>query len=148
MKSLLSLLFVFLLSFVAVAQNIRLKGTLYDPNGAVVVGAEALAVSATNQRIVTKSTDDGSYLLELTPGRYRLEFHAPGFRRTVWNDYMVVTATFGAMNFDVVLLVQDGHEPCGYGGHCIEIPITKGEDIITTQRPSSRPRNTPNKKPR
>jgi hypothetical protein len=152
MKYLLSFLSVFLLSFSTVAQSIHLKGTLYDPTGAVVVGAEILAISTTDQRVATTSKDDGSYLLELIPGRYRIEFYAPGFRRTVWNDYTVVNATFGAMNVDVVLFVQDGHEACGYGGHCIEIPISKGKDVMTTKETSPRPKanggNTTNKKPR
>ncbi len=108
MKYFLSLLFVFLFSFVAVAQNIPLKGTLYDPNGTVVVGAEAFAVEAqavlsgnvsdetgasigkvnivvtlAGNEYKTRSNEDGSYRLLVPSGEAFITFSgAPGFLET------------------------------------------------------------------
>ena len=87
MKSILSIAFIstliLLSTSAAFAQTHRgsLRGTVYDPNKAVVPGA---TVSLTNQETgearSTNSGEQGAYALSsLRPGRYRLSISAPGF---------------------------------------------------------------------
>jgi len=87
LKSILSIAFIstliLLSTSAAFAQTHRgsLRGTVYDPNKAVVPGA---TVSLTNQETgearSTNSGEQGAYALSsLRPGRYRLSISAPGF---------------------------------------------------------------------
>jgi hypothetical protein len=136
--------FVLALAVVVAGQSIDLKGTLFDPNGSVVVGAEVMAVPANGKATVKKSGNEGEYSLRLEPGKYRLEFHAPGFRRNIVNEYLLVNSTKGTMHFDVVLLVSGDHEPCGYGGHCVEISNEK--ETISPEKITTRSKTEVNDK--
>ena len=62
-----------------------LRGTVLDPQGAVIAGA---TVTATNQDTgrakITKSGGDGAYqILALPPGNYQVSIEAKGFNKEV-----------------------------------------------------------------
>ncbi|MBC7928867.1 MAG: carboxypeptidase regulatory-like domain-containing protein, partial [Bryobacteraceae bacterium] len=63
----------------------QINGTVTDPSGAVISGAEISAVNpATNVRRTTTTDDDGLYALPaLPPGVYNLEVDAKGFPKQI-----------------------------------------------------------------
>lgn len=141
MKFLIVTFYVTALSLCIFGQNIKLTGTVYDPNGAIVVGAEVNAISAEKRQSSTKSKDDGIFLLDLVPGIYRLEFYSPGFKTNAVNKYHIVNSTYGKMSFDVVLHVSTEHEPCGYsGGDCITVAVQKSEVSILSNKIPTQPK--------
>jgi hypothetical protein len=87
LKSILSIAFISTLILLgassALAQTHRgsVRGTVYDPNKAVVVGATiTLTGQETSETRTTTSGDEGAYALSsLRPGRYRLTVSASGF---------------------------------------------------------------------
>jgi len=63
-----------------------ISGTVVDPSGAAIVGADVKATSAeTNQAITTVSDSSGLFKLSLLPvGAYRVEVSKAGFRKSSW----------------------------------------------------------------
>lgn len=63
----------------------NIRGTVFDPTGAILHGARITAVQIETGLSRTVQTDDrGNYLLlELPVGQYRLEIAAPGFEKYV-----------------------------------------------------------------
>lgn len=84
--SIIIALFVFLLLTVsplsAQTDKASLRGTITDPNGAVVPGATVKLINEdTNETRTTISSGEGEYTLtSLPPGSYRLEIEASGFK--------------------------------------------------------------------
>ncbi|HEY6351823.1 MAG TPA: TonB-dependent receptor [Candidatus Angelobacter sp.] len=82
-------LLLFLLAIAAYAQvdysTATLKGTVVDPQGAVVSGATVTATnSATGISRTTRSGSDGGYqLTALPPGTYQVNYEAQGFNKVV-----------------------------------------------------------------
>ncbi len=74
-----------LLSVPVLAQTHRaaVRGTTYDPNGAVITGARVTLTNVgTGESRTTTTNDDGAYgISSLVPGRYQLEVEAPGFKK-------------------------------------------------------------------
>ncbi len=72
-------------SLPAVAQQAALTGTVSDPTGAVIPGAEVtLTHKGTGATRTTTSGANGGYLFnQLEPGRYRLEISTQGFKTGV-----------------------------------------------------------------
>lgn len=75
--------FALLLPVLAAAQaaNTSLRGTVCDPSGAVIHGAQVSLENVANGFSQMRSSDaDGSYQFpQLTPGNYTVEVEAPGF---------------------------------------------------------------------
>lgn len=87
MKYIFSIAFISTLIFLstssALAQTHRgsVRGTVYDPNQAVIPGAEVKLVNlGTNETRVTSTGEEGGYTISsLPPASYRLEVNAGGF---------------------------------------------------------------------
>ncbi|MGI9165922.1 MAG: carboxypeptidase regulatory-like domain-containing protein [Pyrinomonadaceae bacterium] len=81
----LALLILFSSSAGAQTHRASVRGTITDPNGAVVAGATVKVVNTnTNETRSTLSNDEGAYTMSsLAPGPYRLEVESPGFKRLV-----------------------------------------------------------------
>jgi hypothetical protein len=91
-RLMLSLACVWLITAgMAVAQSRNsgeIRGTVMDPSGAVVPGAQIL-IQNTLTGVVTKLTSDKSGIYDaesLIPGTYTVSFEKPGFERSVIND--------------------------------------------------------------
>jgi len=97
-------------------QSTKLSGVIYDPAGAVVVGAEVKVINAAGKAHVAKSNSEGAYSLELHPGVHSINVSQSGFITLRIEEYLVVRSTFGKMNYDFVLFGSRNHEPCGYSG--------------------------------
>ena len=81
----LALLFIFSSSAGAQTHSGSVRGTITDPNGAVIAGATVKAVNtSTNETRSTLSNDQGAYTMSsLAPGPYQIEVESPGFKRLV-----------------------------------------------------------------
>jgi hypothetical protein len=82
-RKLFPLVLILLLASSAGAQTHRasLRGIVFDPNGAVIGGAQVKLINReTGETRTTSSGEEGGYTLSsLEPGLYRLEIAAPGF---------------------------------------------------------------------
>ncbi len=67
------------------SQAASLSGTVIDPSGASVAGAEVTITNeATGATRTVKSESDGKYVFnQLAPGKYKVEIKAQGFKTTV-----------------------------------------------------------------
>ena len=80
----------------------NITGQVKDQTGAVVPGAEVVAVNAaTNVQSATQSTGAGEYNIPTLPGVYRVVATASGFKRYVHENVTVTTAS--TVRVDVVL---------------------------------------------
>lgn len=83
----MALIMVFLLPAAALAQggSGRITGTITDPSGAVIPGAEVTIINAETGRTIQAVTNDqGRYAsVPLLPGAYRVEASLPGFKTAV-----------------------------------------------------------------
>src|SRR5207244_7371339 len=92
----------FLLAFTALAALIvipasaqvskgSISGTVLDPSGATVAGAQVKATSEQTGQVITTTTDStGSFRLNLLPvGTYNLEITKSGFRKVAVSDVVV-----------------------------------------------------------
>src|SRR5882724_6604807 len=83
----LFLVFLFLASVLSLraqsdSSRAHLSGTLVDSSGAGVPGVRITAQSETSpnaEPFMTSSADDGSYSLDLPPGRYHFHFRRESF---------------------------------------------------------------------
>jgi hypothetical protein len=110
---------LFLLGSFAVAQtsNTSLSGVVKDPQGNVIANATVvLTNAATATSRSQKTSAEGRYSFDLlTPGDYKLEVQAPGFRRQVLQSIHVliaqantveVTMQVGAVNEEVTVSAE------------------------------------------
>ena len=93
-----TLIAVLLLSSSAFAQTQttgRIAGTMRDPNGAVIVGAEVTVVSrATGDQRKASTDSEGNYAVPLLPpGTYRVKVAASGFHTEIFDVEVVITQT-------------------------------------------------------
>src|SRR5579884_2986678 len=77
-----------------------LHGTVTDPKGAVVAGAQVtISNPATGLSRATKSGDQGEYqFLELPPATYELTVKAPGFAIAKEKNIQLLVRTPGTLN--------------------------------------------------
>ena len=71
---------VFLCASIASAQTVLLRGTILDPSGAVIPGADLRVFQAGKVVGERKSDTTGNFSFDLPAGEYRLEVSAPEFR--------------------------------------------------------------------
>ncbi|MBK9162572.1 MAG: carboxypeptidase regulatory-like domain-containing protein [Acidobacteria bacterium] len=123
---LLILLFVFFALSTATAadtgvadssgRKIVLTGNVFDPNGALVPGAQIRATSASGAVTSTDSSASGIFSLPVAPGLYKLQITKSGFISANFPEFFVVNSTTGKMYIDIVLFPGLSHSPCGYSG--------------------------------
>ena len=66
------------------------RGTVLDPNGQVISGAQTTLTSIeTNAARTTTTNDQGDFLFDLiSPGLYRIEIEVTGFKKSVLNNVL------------------------------------------------------------
>lgn len=115
MKLFAALVVVLAFSLTTFAQVI-LTGTVYDPTGAVIAGAQVKAVGEKHGTIVGVSDRNGLFSLELTPGIYSIQVSAQGFLTIEYSEYLVIKTS--KMVWDAVML--GAYEPCrDTGADCL-----------------------------
>lgn len=125
MRFLIFLFGVFALSTIAFAETnftdrvdskIVLTGNVFDPNGALVPGAQIRATGASGAITSTDSSASGIFSLPIAPGLYRLQITKSGFISANFPEFLVVNSGTGKMSMDIVLFPGLSHSPCGYSG--------------------------------
>ncbi|HEY7616224.1 MAG TPA: carboxypeptidase-like regulatory domain-containing protein, partial [Terriglobales bacterium] len=98
---------VLLASVPAWAQETALAGTVADPTGAVVPGAEVIATNQATGAVRTAHTGaDGKYLFtQMAPGTYKIEVKSTGFKAAQAANVAVPISV--TTRFDVTLAVGD-----------------------------------------
>ncbi|MGD0790887.1 MAG: carboxypeptidase-like regulatory domain-containing protein [Terriglobales bacterium] len=98
-------LMVLIIGFVAAlswaqTSTTSLRGTIVDPNGAVVPGVDvAIANPATGFSRTTKTNDQGFYqFLEVPPATYRITIKAPGFGALQVDNVRLLVNTPATLN--------------------------------------------------
>jgi hypothetical protein len=78
-----------------------ISGTVFDPLGKLIAGAEVTVVNdATRVQNYTKTNSDGLYVLaNLPPGSYRLQIAKPGFKTLIKPDITLNVQDALAINF-------------------------------------------------
>ena len=115
----------------AAAQNRNsgeIRGTVVDPTGAVIPGAE-ITISNTSTGVVTKFTSDraGIYDAEsLIPGPYSVSFEKPGFERSVVNN----------IDLHVEAITVDGK--MHVGGSAATVTVDAEQTLIQTETSDTR----------
>ena len=105
-----------------------IQGTVFDPSGAVLPGADVTATNVNTQAETTQKTDgDGRFVfLSLSPGRYSVTASKSGFSKLVQKD---VELTVGqALNLRITLKISATSEV---------VEVTGTPIIETTQTASS-----------
>lgn len=85
----------------AQSANGTISGTVFDPVGRVIPGAEITVVNdATRVQSYTKTNGDGVYVVpNLPPGSYRLQVAKPGFKTLIKPDITLNVQDALAINF-------------------------------------------------
>ncbi len=80
-----------------------IRGTVTDPNGAVVPGTKVVATNSnTSNEYAANSSDDGIYLLKnLPPGLYTVTFDAMGFKRASITDVLVRSSSVTQLDVQI-----------------------------------------------
>jgi len=87
----------------------RISGTVSDPSGAVVPGAQVSIQQTGAIRVQTTQTDDqGEFELKLLPGKYRIDIAASGFGPYTQDGIDVDRST--PIHLDVTLQVESHRE--------------------------------------
>jgi len=132
----LSLLCLFLLHFTANAQQVtgQIRGTVTDPNGALVSNATVLVRNTDRNQIIRTlhSSSSGEYVAPLLPvGSYSVTVEAPGFKKLVKSDIILnvsdslqVNAVLTIGNVDEVVSVQADESQVNLENSAVEGLIT------------------------
>jgi hypothetical protein len=85
----------------AQSPNGTISGTVFDPAGKIIAGAEITVVNdATRVQNYTKTNNDGLYVLpNLAPGSYRLQVSKPGFKTLIKPEITLNVQDALAINF-------------------------------------------------
>jgi hypothetical protein len=128
---LLSALFVVWMAFVSANAQVdsstaTLKGSVVDPQGAVVAGATVTVTNtATGISKSVKTQEDGAYqITALPPGTYQVTFEAQGFSREVAKGLQLTVGQH---------LVYDGHMKVGLATETVEVSADNAPVIQVEQ---------------
>ncbi len=80
-----------------------ITGTLFDPNGAVIPGADVTAINQNSEEVFSVvSNDEGVFLLSNLPsGKYKVSANSPGFQLTTVENVVVSSMTLIKLDFNL-----------------------------------------------
>jgi hypothetical protein len=127
----------------AQANAADLRGTVYDPNGAVVPGATLTARNrATNISRNTTSGSDGSFsFIALPPGEYELTAEAPSFKKALVSSLRLTVGQSAEIRIDLEIGAEDVVVDVTPGVELIETTQTTVSNTIDQQRIENLPIN-------
>jgi hypothetical protein len=100
-----------------------ISGTVLDPSGAAIAGAEVILLSADGKELLRTAADkEGSFQFEkLAAGSYKIEAQAPGFRDTIVELKLGVRA---ASPVRMVLPIAATNEVVNVAGSDVSLAVT------------------------
>jgi len=103
-----------------------IRGSIKDPQGAVVAGASVTLTNVeTNLSRTATSNDNGQFAFEgIQPGTYKIEVEAKGFKKAVLNQVGALVSK--PTDLDVAMEIGDVTET-------ISVTVGAGETLINTQ---------------
>ena len=103
-----------------------LRGSIKDPQGAVVAGATVTVTNPeTNFTRTTTSNDSGQFAFEtIQPGVYRVEVEAKGFKKAVLNQVSALVSK--PTDLEVAMEIGSVNET-------ISVTVGAGEALLNTQ---------------
>jgi TonB family protein len=115
MKSFASVIVLLVLAAAAAAgqtappSDAKIYGTVFDPNRAVIVGAElSFTNTETKARFSAKTGNEGGFSVTVPPGSYEIKVSAPNFVRHV---QVVELAAGRSLQLDFRLSVSSSYDP-------------------------------------
>lgn len=117
-----------LLGVAAQAQfRASLRGTLTDPQGAVVPGATVTLVNKdTNATMTSTSDDNGIYQFNaLPPARYQLSVERTGFQKKVLDTVQIIPEQLNSLNIELAL-----------GTVATTVTVTNTTEALDTETPT------------
>lgn len=93
-------LFCFSLRLPAQSERGSIRGTVEDPTGAVIAGANVAAINVgTGARTSAQTTEAGNYNIpQLPAGNYTVEIDHPGFKKLIQENVTVAVGGVAALN--------------------------------------------------
>jgi len=77
-----------------------LRGTVTDPSGAIIPNANITVTNSFNgARATSKTANDGSFQIPLSPGQYTLQIDSPGFQTLVRRNLNIGTQSMASESF-------------------------------------------------
>jgi hypothetical protein len=122
---------VLLVTIGALGQRVMLKGTVYDPTGAVIPAVELAVTDTKKHNQLLKTNDKGEYSAQLEPGIYTLRFQSAGFKTLVYEKFRLVDTQSTTFSLDVVLEVGACND-CDDLVFREEVPILVAESKVLT----------------
>ena len=131
-------LLLFMSTFVALAQDATIVGTVTDPSGAVVPNAKVVVINTDkNQTFDVTTSDNGQFVVpSLNIGHYSVKAEVPGFKTFEQND--IVLQVGDRTRVDVQLQVGNTKESVTVEAEAIAVQSESGEvsDVITNKQMS------------
>ena len=127
-----ALLVVLMISGTVPAQSGKssVRGTVLDPNGQVVAGAQTTLTSIETNSARTQTTNDqGTFLFDLiSPGLYRIEVEVTGFKKSVLNE--VLAQVDKPTSVDIRLEVGNVSEAVSVSAGSADVLVNKQDGTI------------------
>lgn len=94
--------FSLILPIAAQTESARIQGTVVDPSGAALAGANVTVTElATSRTVNVQTNEEGAYtFLSLSPGRYRIEIAQPNFK-TSQQEFTLEVQQVAVLNFNL-----------------------------------------------
>ena len=130
---------------VALAQSNKgtIVGTVKDPNGALITGAQVIAINtATGETREAKTDDNGIFTItNLDPGKYRVSADAAGFQSVVFEEVTVETSSRVPLdvNFTSIAGTQGSVTITAEGASLLESESSVRGDLITGRQVTDLP---------
>jgi hypothetical protein len=150
MKVLQILVLIFGFAIFADAQNAVLSGSVYDPNGALIINANVTAINEKGEKFETITNNEGVYILNLPfniydttksvigfkVAKYEIIIESVYFEKLILKDFKFVSSTEGKMTLDfaldVVKFINYGPGGCCFSDlEIIDEPKLKVSDNIS-----------------
>ncbi len=114
MKILQILVLMFGLVVAANAQKAVLTGSVYDPNGSLIVNSKITAVNQKGEKFVALTNEEGVYILNLPLDKYKpilnqkitkyeITVESPNFEKFILKNFKFIGSSKGQMNLDFAL---------------------------------------------
>jgi Carboxypeptidase regulatory-like domain len=107
----------------------RVVGTVFDSNGAVVVGALASIKSESfNKEAATNGAGEDE--VELPPGIYSIEVRSPGFCRARRASFRALTQNTITFDFTLLICPSHGDGPMSYESFALKADSSEPPDFL------------------